>query len=189
MLPLIDDGIVRKAIALALKSAKSITCSWYTLDDFDLCEAFNSKAAQIPVRLVLDRGQYVGSSSAMEPARVLEALGKGVQVRLGSSRNGRATVHQKTMLIDEGIALLGSGNATKHSRNSCYEFGIMTQDPDVVSSLSKRLEMLWEEGTAVTMSYATEIRDKHASRREAKSEAKGARPLTAAEKRDMSKYC
>ena len=99
---------------------------------------------------------------------VIEAGGK---VRMGASTAGRHTVHQKALLVDGLVALFGSGNATGHSRDHCYEFGVVCQDVDLVGALSTKLEALWDKGTPLPLATAQEYTD---NKERKKAERRGA---------------
>ena len=116
------------------------------------------------MRVVLDKGQQESPSSKTQGPRVVELLEGGVQVRLGSCRGGRFTVHQKALLVDRSYAALGSGNATGNSRDRCYEFGIGTSDVGVVASLHSKLEELWEAGSALTLEAAQKAKRRWSTR-------------------------
>ena len=79
-----------------------------------------------------------------------ELVEAGVSVRTVIGK----TCHQKTWIVDDSIAFIGSGNGTSNSRNRCYEFGIETYDPDVVKKLRAKFLRLWEEGRPVTAETA-----------------------------------
>ena len=171
LLALNDDGVMRKAISLVIKARTSVLCSWYTFDELDLCEALKASAARVDVRMILDRGQQVNAASSNQNHRVVSVIEAGGKVRMGASTAGRHTVHQKALLVDGLVALFGSGNATGHSRDHCYEFGVVCQDVDLVGALSTKLEALWDKGTPLPLATAQEYAD---SKERKKAERRGA---------------
>ena len=89
----------------------------------------------------------------------MELLEAGVRVKTGSEKS----IHQKTWLIDQAYAYVGSGNATVRSRTRCSEFGIETNEPLVIQKLKDKLDRLWELGLVIDYETARRVRG-HQSR-------------------------
>ena len=158
-----DNEYLMNVVRRIETAAVNVRGTVYTFDDPDLVQALiRAKRRGVDVEICADNQQFHNPSSTRQPSSIVEMIEAEIRARVG---RGLRTTHQKTWLIDETIAFIGSGNATSNSRNNCSEFGVESTEYCVVASLKHKIATLWEEGREIDLNAARSIRGRSASSR------------------------
>lgn len=114
----------------------------------ELCDALARAAARgVDVRLVIDR--FVaddGFTPNLIAGHWLEA--RGVAVRLHGELDHK-TNHTKAWIIDDAIAMVGSGNWSTGGLTSNLESGLRVRSPALAALLAARFDERWSNATAL----------------------------------------
>ena len=122
----------------------------------------------VPVRLIMDQTQTHSGSSNAQAFKMLQVIRGGVEVRFLPSRQGRNMLHQKCLVVDSSVYLVGSANMTAHSRYNCFEFAFCGVDHGGVRDCARRLEDLWGRGVPFGLEQAEKAYDAKQRRLEAR---------------------
>ena len=123
--PLNDGEIHIRHEELVAKAALHIFASHFAFDDTAITQAYLEAASRgASVQLVIDAGQSVHASNNSENERIVELLRGGVEVKTAAGADGRRMCHQKCLVVDSSICLVGSANMTHNSRDHAFEFGV-----------------------------------------------------------------
>ena len=106
------------------------------------------------VQVVMGESQSSHAASSSQNERLVELLEAGVQLKTAASNKGRRMCHQKCLVVDSSICLLGSANMTHNSRDHAYEFGVCSTQNATVKSCEAKIANLWSHGTLITMDLA-----------------------------------
>ena len=77
--------------------------------------------------------------------------------------------HQKCLVVDSNICLVGSANMTHYSRDHAYEFGVCCTQNATVQSCEAKITSLWDRGALVT---EDEARRRQANRKRSSSQSR-----------------
>jgi phosphatidylserine/phosphatidylglycerophosphate/cardiolipin synthase-like enzyme len=125
----------------ALDNAKdSIRLKAYLLTHRNVVAALKDAAQRgVSVRLILELNPH---GRAADPNLVRDLKESGVQVK-GDSQVFNYT-HEKTMVIDDELAFVMTGNLTTSSFRFNREYGIISRDPRDVAEVAAVFEADWE---------------------------------------------
>ena len=155
-----DGDYLDHIVAEVNRALVQVLGTVYTMDDPTLIAALiGAKERGVEVQLCADGGQFFSPSSSRQPRCMTELIEAGIKIKTSIGK----TTHQKTWLIDDSIAFIGSGNATYNSRCNCTEFGIETFDPDTVKTLHSKIDKLWEDGRTIELRDAQGVRSRSTS--------------------------
>ena len=106
------------------------------------------RAAQrgVDVRVLMDPEPVGGGESNAETFRLLQQGGVNVRWAQGAFKHH----HEKSMVVDDRIALIATFNFTYSSFTQNREYGLLTTQPDVVADVADIFEADWRaEGVRV----------------------------------------
>lgn len=135
----------------AIQSAQqSITLSIYSLTDPQIIKALqNATERKLSVTLVCDANASPHISSHLPQANIVRRFTKGL-------------MHQKILVIDGHLVILGSANLTYNSLSIHSNLVIGLDHPSVAQALEKRAKSMTEEGGYSPLPVlTTEIREQH----------------------------
>jgi len=149
---LTDEKFLPFAINLISKAQKSIDISTFKAEMTTkprgkrLIELFNSITEKarlgIPVRFLISKREEYGHIPLTNLFAVRELKANGVQVR--HLRNSRLC-HAKTIIIDGGLAILGSHNLSIKSCHNNFEASLCVTDPYIVGQLQSFFSVAWDD--------------------------------------------
>jgi len=124
----------------ALNGAQeSIRLKVYLLTNPHIIEALKAAVQRgVSVRMILELNPYGG---AIDPNIVIDLRDHGVQLK-GDSRVFNYT-HEKSVVIDDEVAFIMTGNMTTSSFTANREYGIITRDPRDVAEIGAVFEADW----------------------------------------------
>ena len=167
--PLNDGAIHIRREELVNKAAMHVFASHFTFDDPGITQAYLEAVRRgVSVQLVLDAGQAVHASSNSENARIVEMIRGGVQIKTAAGADGRRMCHQKRLVIDSSICLVGSANMTVNSRDLAFEFGVCCTQSATVVACEAKIAQLWEGGVLMVPEEA----EQRLARRNSKSRSR-----------------
>jgi phosphatidylserine/phosphatidylglycerophosphate/cardiolipin synthase-like enzyme len=136
-----DDG--REPLLAEIDGAReSIEIAVYTFTDPDMLAAVGRAAARgVRVRALLERDPYLGAGSPDADRAALERA--GVEVRWAPTRF--TFLHEKAMIVDAAVAVIGTMNFTSAGFLSNRELALVTTDPAEVMAASTVFEADWDE--------------------------------------------
>jgi len=118
---------------------KSIRLKVYLLTNPHIIEALKAAVQRgVSVRMILELNPYGG---AIDPGVVVDLRDSGVELK-GDSHVFNYT-HEKSMVIDDEVAFIMTGNMTTSSFTANREYGIITRDPRDVAEISAVFEADW----------------------------------------------
>lgn len=119
----------------AIGNAKeSITLSIYGLKDQKIIQALKNKCEEgVSVHIVCDGKATENLSKSIPGARIISRLGKGI-------------MHQKILIVDNHLLLLGSANLTFSSLNIHGNLVLGMENPSFAKALTHRIKSMDEEG-------------------------------------------
>jgi len=125
----------------ALNGAQeSIRLKVYLLTNPNVIEALKAAVQRgVSVRMILELNPYGGS---IDPNIVIDLRDNGVELK-GDSFVFNYT-HEKSMIIDDEVAFVMTGNMTASSFSANREYGIITRDPQDVAEVGAVFEADWE---------------------------------------------
>lgn len=143
-----DDG--RAPLVNALRAARqSIRLTVYLLIDNDIVdELIQAHRRGVTVRVLVEPTPYGGGAASRDDVAKLRAA--GIQVRDGNP-TFRYT-HQKTLIIDETVALIMTLNLTPSSFTRNREHGVIDTDTARVAEIARVFEADWTR-REVTVSH------------------------------------
>jgi phosphatidylserine/phosphatidylglycerophosphate/cardiolipin synthase-like enzyme len=133
-----DEHCDRKIVTLVDSAKVSLDIAIYDINLDSLVTHIIQKSKQIPVRMVVDRGQAKTEHSA-----VPRLLAAGVKIKFGSQRG---IMHNKFLLVDGKMMETGSFNQTNGASFYNNENQLYLSNPKVLDRYKKRFEWLWENG-------------------------------------------
>ncbi|MCO6452962.1 MAG: hypothetical protein J5I90_19415 [Caldilineales bacterium] len=134
-----DDGI-GPILDLIENADSSIRFKIYLLTHRDVRAALVRAANRgVDVRVLIEQNPTGGGESNQESFDVLRE--GGVQVRW-TNPDFRLT-HEKSLMVDDRTALIGTFNYTVSSFGSNREYGIISTEPDVVSEVALIFDSDW----------------------------------------------
>ena len=102
----------------------------------------------------MGESQSSHAASSSQNERLVELIEGGVQLKMATSYKGRRMCHQKCLVVDSSICLVGSANMTHNSRDHAYEFGVRSAQNATVNSCEAKITNLWSRGTPITLDLA-----------------------------------
>lgn len=138
-----EEHCDRKIVKFIDAAQASLDIAIYDVNLGSLVSLVIEKSKKIPVRMVVDKKQAQGKSSA-----VPKLLAAGVQIRFGHQR-GSGIMHNKFVIVDGKMLETGSFNETNHASFYNNENQIYLTNPKVLERYKKRFEFLWSEGRPV----------------------------------------
>ena len=137
----VQPGAGEAPVLDALSSAEeSIRLKVYLLTNRRVIDALKSAAQRgVSVRMILELNPY----GSFPDAYIVEDLrGSGVELK-GDSAVFNLT-HEKTMVIDDEVAFIMTGNMTVSSFNANREYTVVSRDPRDVAEIAAVFEADWE---------------------------------------------
>ena len=124
----------------ALNGAQeSIRLKVYLLTNPNIIEALKAAVRRgVSVRMIMELNPYGG---AIDPNVVVDLRDSGVELK-GDSMVFNYT-HEKSMVIDDEMAFIMTGNMTTSSFTANREYGIITRDPRDVAEIAAVFEADW----------------------------------------------
>ena len=127
---------------------KSVLFSSEVLTDEKVITALTNAAGRgVRVEVLMTDGN-------LDAATLRELHSAGVRVVLtpdpdddsagSADRNAKVYVHQKSLLVDDKVALVGSQNASVASLNYNRELSLRIEDPSAVATLRNGYESVWQ---------------------------------------------
>ncbi len=141
-----DDGM-GPVLDLIDTARQSIRCKIY-LFTFDAIEAALIRAARrgVDVRVLIEQNPVGdGTENQKTFARLQQG---GVSVRWAPAARYRLT-HEKSLVVDDRLALIGTFNFTAASFNSNREYGLVLGEPALVEEIATIFDRDWND-TAYT---------------------------------------
>ena len=160
--PLSDGEIFQVHQELSAKSQKEILASHYTFDDPGIIAAYVGAAKRgVCVRILLDDSQMSKPSCKTTHQKVLDLCKvPNLEMRIVYGTEERHMCHQKTLMVDEGVCIIGSANATKNSREHAFEYAVLTTEANTVVALAIKLRFLWNRSSVFK---GTTARSRHST--------------------------
>ena len=143
---------------------------YYVVDHTTLCFKLALKANRgVQCRMILDRPNFTDSSCARQAHRLKELLESGVEMRVVKPAGGGfASMHVKTLIIDDKTVLTGSVNMTHNGLENNKEHLFRISVASVVAEVTADFDQLWTEAEPVTM----DLMDQVVAKSDAKAEKK-----------------
>lgn len=139
LLVLPDDGPAA-VIALIDGAQESIRFKIYLLTSDEITAALAAAANRgVAVRVLIEQNPVGGGESNQRSADKLKEA--GVSVRWAPSLY--QLTHEKSLLVDDRQALVGTFNYTKSSFANNREYGLLTTDPALVSEIAAIFDADW----------------------------------------------
>jgi phosphatidylserine/phosphatidylglycerophosphate/cardiolipin synthase-like enzyme len=135
----LDEPCDQKLQSFVGAARESVDVAIYDINLGDFVELLIEKSRKIQVRIVVDRRQAKGRTSAV--GRLIQA---GASVRYGHQRG---IMHNKFVIVDGKELETGSFNFTRHAARSNNENQVYLRTPPVVERYRKRFESIWKEAT------------------------------------------
>ena len=121
----------------------------------------------------MDRDNMIGGSCARQIPRLKDLHSAGCEIRtFKPARNGYASLHAKTWILDDEIIITGSINVTHNGLENNKEHCFVLRSPDVVKSVSEDFEATWLTSDPVTDARMSEFLSLHEESMRAKQDAK-----------------
>lgn len=147
LLVLPDDG-PEPVLDLIHSAQDSIRFKIYLFTYREVRQALIQAAKRgVEVRALIDPEPVGGGESNAETARRLKEGGVEVTWALGAFKH----THEKSLVVDDRIALIATFNATYSSFTQNREFAILTTQPDVVADVAAIFDADWA-GEGVSLS-------------------------------------
>jgi len=141
LLVLPDDG-VQPILDLIDSAEESIRFKIYLLTYRDIKAALVQAANRgVDVRVIIEKNPTGGGASNQESYDQLVEGGVAVRWAPPPFR----LTHEKTLVVDERIALTGTFNYTNSSFKGNREYGLLTDQPALVSDISAVFDADWDE--------------------------------------------
>lgn len=140
-----EDSALLEIMQAMRRARRSIDICVYLFtlwDVHDILIALRKKKG-IKIRLITDSTDNEELKRGNKAQAIKEA---GIKVRT----NAAAKMHNKFMIVDKQVAILGSTNWTLGAFNSNDEALIRTRQPVVVKAFSDRFDSMWKEMTDYT---------------------------------------
>jgi phosphatidylserine/phosphatidylglycerophosphate/cardiolipin synthase-like enzyme len=119
---------------------ESIRLKVYLLTNPRVIDALKAAVERgVSVRMIMELNPY---GSTIDPNVVVDLKEAGVELK-GDSLVFNYT-HEKTMVIDDQVAFIMTGNMTASSFSANREYGIISRDPDDVAEIAAVFEADWE---------------------------------------------
>ena len=121
-----------------------------------LVDVVRREAEPVAVRLVLDKKMMANPSAKGQPNQVGALIEHGVEVRVRHPKPARlfSAQHEKSVLIDDALAVVGSANWTHNSMENCEESVISTRARNVVQAARQHFEDMWSVAEPYTCAQA-----------------------------------
>ena len=147
VLQLLYHPDIRPHVCAVINAAVSAFCACQYLYDeqFIAVAVINALKRGVTGRMVLDKQKMRRPASWRQPEQVALAIENGLEVRLHQPDPSSlfSAQHEKSVIVDEAIVLVGSANWTRNSMEHCEESVISTRAADVVAQASVHFEQLW----------------------------------------------
>jgi len=116
------------------------------------------------LRLIIDKDSVRQCKPVAVPTALEQLITSGAQIRKRKPQYGRgraswAIQHEKTLLADGGLLLLGSHNFSANSAGNCEENSILTQIEDTVNAYQTHFEDIWELSGGTEELTMDDVRD------------------------------
>ncbi len=139
LLVLPDDG-VQPLLDLIGSAQQSIRLKIYLFTYRDLRSALTQAAARgVAVRVLIEQTPVEGAESNLEAYNFLRQGGVDVRWTPPTFR----LTHEKTIVIDDSVALTGTFNYTVSSFSSNREYGLLLRDPALVRQIAALFDADW----------------------------------------------
>ena len=115
-----------------------------------MLEALHRRQRGEPVlrlKLILDQPQMRGPICGLQPRVVRELFDHKDQVEIRLFRaptGGFGMLHEKTMIVDDSVYLVGSANMTENSLTRNTEANVMIRLAEVVADAVRHFHTVWE---------------------------------------------
>jgi phosphatidylserine/phosphatidylglycerophosphate/cardiolipin synthase-like enzyme len=139
-----DEPCDLKLLRFVDTAKESIEVAIYDINLDLFTDKLLEKAKKIPVRIVVDRRQAKGRTSAVK--KLLKA---GATLKFGRQR-GTGIMHNKFVIVDGKALETGSFNFTHHAARMNSENQVYLFAPAVVERYKKRFERLWGDGESAS---------------------------------------
>ena len=120
-------------------------------------------------RILFDKANFLSSSCARQAPRVLELWEKGCQMKV-VPKPGWASMHAKTVIIDNNCVFTGSVNMTHNGFEKNKEHLIALKIPSVVTQFAADFENEWAAAEPVTQELIEDMTSRFRKREDAKEE-------------------
>jgi cardiolipin synthase len=143
-----EDGSA-PIIRLVDGARQSVWLYLYMLSDRGIINSLMGAATRgVDVRVMLEKDPF-GATNFNDAVR--DELGKA-GIRVQWSNPTFKLSHQKVLLVDHSRAVIGTFNYVKTAFSTNREFGLVTDDPEVVSDLEALFQADWERKPYVARS-------------------------------------
>ncbi len=137
-----EDG-VESVVALMATAMRTIRLKMFTFDSPELIAGLvASQARGVEVRVMLNPKRSSGSRANDTTVDTLRAAGVTVQW----TSPHFAVTHEKSMVIDDSLALIATFNFVDKYFTLTRDYGLLIDDPDTVGQLVACFEADWAEG-------------------------------------------
>lgn len=148
-----DDGMT-PLISMIQEASTSVDLVMYELDDPNIENAlYAAKKRGVAVRVLLNQGYYGQQSPANEPAYQY-FHSNNIPVKWSPSYF--ALTHQKTLIVDDKMAVIMTFNLFPQFYSTSRDFGIIDKDQNDVSAIENAFTGDWQ-GTQITASNADDL--------------------------------
>ncbi len=138
-----EDG-VQPLVELVSGARESVWLYVYMLSERSIINALTQAAHKgLDVRVMLEKDPF--GASSFNDAVHAELRKSGVKVQWSNPTFKLS--HQKVLIVDHSKAVIGTFNYVKTAFTTNREFGLVTQDPEVVSDLAGLFQADWDRRT------------------------------------------
>lgn len=130
-----------KLSGLLSSATKHIVIEMEVIDDPDIVQILQEKAAKIPVEIIMPSLSQVASNKKV--AQKLRSVGVAIKTMT------HPYIHAKLIIIDNVKAYVGSVNFTTQSMDANREVGIIISQPDILSTMQQTFDKDWENATSL----------------------------------------
>jgi cardiolipin synthase len=135
-----DDGVAPVLDAI-VSASTSLEMKMYLLSDRQIIDALKAAQARgVKVRVLLEENPYGGGSGNKSVYNELQAAGVAVQWTNPVFR----LTHEKSLVVDDGAALIMTCNMTHSAFISNREYGIITHQPAEVKEVLDGFNADWD---------------------------------------------
>lgn len=141
LLVLPDDGM-QPVLDLIAAAQSSIRCKIYLFTAAEIQDALIRAANRgVDVRVIIEQNPTDGGAANQTTFNRLQA--GGVSVRWAPAARYRLT-HEKSLVVDDRRALIGTFNFTASSFRSNREYGLLLTEPALVEEIAAVFDRDWE---------------------------------------------
>ncbi len=135
-----DDGVA--AVIALLRSARhSLRLKQFTLTDHEILDALvHAHKGGIDVRVMLNQHRASGRRFNDESHDKLHAHG----VKVAWANPEFAITHEKSVLVDDDVALIATFNMAKKYFGHTRDYGVLTRDPAQVGEIRRCFDADWK---------------------------------------------